>query len=82
MEEKIASCAKRILELLEQGEILNILRLAERLEERNVISYQALGWLARDGKVHYEQKGSQVFISCNTGEAKVSPDNEVLRRNS
>ena len=73
MEKKIATCAKQILVLLEEAQIVNILRLSELLGERNVIAYQALGWLAREGRIHYEQKGSQFFISSTTGAAGVLP---------
>jgi hypothetical protein len=80
VEEKIAACTRRILVLLEQAKKVNILRLSELLEERNVVAYQALGWLARDGKIKYEQKGSQLFISRNEGETGTSPSNEASRR--
>ena len=74
MEEKISECARRIWTLLEQTQEVNILRLSELLGERNVIAYQALGWLARDKKIHYAQKGSQVFISRDDGEVDGPPD--------
>ena len=82
MEEKIAECATRIWTLLEQTSEVNILRLSELLGERNVVAYQALGWLARDRKIRYEQKGSQVFISRNEGEAGAPPDRRSSRRNA
>ena len=72
MEEKIVECATRIWTLLEQTSEVNILRLSELVGERNVIAYQALGWLARDKKIHYEQKGSQVFISRSLGGRRAS----------
>ncbi|HTP59098.1 MAG TPA: winged helix-turn-helix domain-containing protein, partial [Spirochaetia bacterium] len=72
VEEKIAECATRIWTLLEQTSEVNILRLSELLGERNVVAYQALGWLARDKKIHYEQKGSQVFISRSLGGRRAS----------
>ena len=74
MEERIAECAKRIWVLLDKTPEVNILRLSELLGERNVITYQALGWLARDGKIHYAQKGTQVIISRQVGEAETSLD--------
>ncbi len=72
MEEKIVECTTRIWTLLEQTSEVNILRLSELLGERSVIAYQALGWLARDRKIHYEQKGSQVFISRSPGGRRAS----------
>ena len=80
VEEKIFECAKKIWVLLEKTKEVNILRLSELLGERNVIAYQALGWLARDKKIHYEQKGSQIFISRDEGEADAPPDRRLSRR--
>ena len=77
MEERIAECANRIWVLLHKTPEVNILRLPELLGERNVIAYQALGWLARDSKIHYAQKGSQVFISRHGGEAEALPDHKT-----
>ncbi len=80
VEEKIAECAKRIWVLLEQTQEVNILRLSELLGERNVVAYQALGWLAREKKIQYTQKGSQVFISRQEREVGGSPERRSSRR--
>ena len=61
--EAIVRCAERISALLEQKQEVNILHLSELLGERSVIAYQALGWLARDNKINYLQKGNQSYIS-------------------
>jgi len=82
VQEKISECAGRIWTLLKQTPEVNILRLSELLGERNVIAYQALGWLARDKKIHYEQKGSQVFISRIEGGAAAAPRRRSSRRNA
>ena len=82
VEERIAECAKRIWTLLEDTREVNILRLSEVLGERSVIAYQALGWLARDRKVRYEQRGSQVFISRHDERASPPPDQRKSRRES
>jgi len=82
VEEKIAECATKILALLEKTGEVNILRLSELLGERSVVAYQALGWLAREQKIRYEQKGSQVFISRNEGEAGAPPERRSSRRNA
>jgi hypothetical protein len=74
--DKIAECAGRIQNLLDQRPEVNILRLSEVLEERAVIAYQALGWLARDNRIHYVQKGNHVFISKRDGGAPALPDRE------
>ena len=82
MEQKIAECARRIWALLGVTQELNVLRLSEVLGERNVIAYQALGWLARDQKIRYEQRGSQFFISRYVGEAEEPHDSGTLRRDT
>ena len=82
VEEKIAECAGRIWVLLGETPEVNMLRLSELLGERNVLAYQALGWLARDSRVHYTQKGSQIFISRHDGEADAPPDRSSSRRDT
>jgi hypothetical protein len=59
----IAECAERIIAILNEKREVNILHVCELLSERNVIAYQALGWLAREGRVDYRSHGSQVFIT-------------------
>ena len=39
------------------------MRLSEHLAERNVVTYQALGWLARERKISYQQRGNQVYVA-------------------
>jgi len=82
VEDRIADCAKRIWALLEDKREVNILRLSEVLGERSVIAYQALGWLARDRKIHYEQRGSQVFITRVDGGTSTPPERKSSRRES
>jgi len=76
MEERIAECSKRIWLILDKTPEVNILRLSKLLGERNVIAYQGLGWLARESKIHYAQKGSQVFISRHGGEVERLPNHK------
>jgi hypothetical protein len=82
MEKQIADCVARIWAFLGQSPAVNILRLSELLGERNVVAYQAIGWLARENKIHYTQKGSQVFVSRNDEEADAPPDRVSSRRDS
>jgi len=82
VEERISDCAKRIWTLLDDKREVNILRLSEVLGERSVIAYQALGWLARDRKIHYEQRGSQVFITRVDGGTSTPPERKSSRRES
>ena len=82
MEERIAECADRIWILLEGTQEVNILRLSELLGERSVIAYQALGWLARERKIQYAQKGTRIFISRHNGEAGAPSEQKPLRRDT
>jgi len=67
---RIAECAAVIVGALgEVGEI-NILRLSEYLGERSALTYQALGWLAREGRIRYRQRESQVFVSLTEEEKR------------
>jgi hypothetical protein len=73
--ERIAACAAAVLRALGEVEEINVLRLAEYLGERSALTYQALGWLAREGKVSYRQSGAQVFVS-----KKHPNDQNIMRR--
>ncbi|HET6450605.1 MAG TPA: hypothetical protein VFI08_04805 [Spirochaetia bacterium] len=63
MEELIRTCADKIVELLRRSGEVNVMNLCESLSERSVVGYQALGWLAHDGRVAYRRQGSQVYVS-------------------
>jgi len=59
----ITGCAEKIVELLRKSGEVNIMNLCEHLSERSVVGYQALGWLAHDGRISYRRQGSQVYVS-------------------
>ena len=63
MEELITGCAQKIVELLSRSGEVNIMNLCEHLSERSVVGYQALGWLAHEGRISYRRQGSQVYVS-------------------
>ena len=63
VEKMIAECAERIISVLERKGETDILSLSEYLAERGAITYQALGWLAREGRIKYEQQGSQIIVA-------------------
>ncbi len=63
MQDLITDCAQKIVELLTRSGEVNIMNLCEHLSERNVVGYQALGWLAHDGRISYRRQGSQVYVS-------------------
>jgi hypothetical protein len=67
LEAAIAECAERIIKALAESGEANVLRLSQQLSERSVITYQALGWLAREGRIQYAQRGNQVYVSVRAG---------------
>ena len=62
MEALIRECAERIVAVLQNSREVNLLRLSEHLAERSMIVYQAVGWLAREGRVRYEQREKQTYV--------------------
>jgi hypothetical protein len=70
----IADCAERIVTLLKKLGGANIMRLSEHLAERNLVTYQALGWLAKERKISYQQRGNQVYVALNDHEQPASDD--------
>jgi hypothetical protein len=62
VEEQIAECAERVLAVLMKIGQANILQLSEHLPDRSTLIYQAIGWLAREGRIRYERHGNQTYI--------------------
>jgi hypothetical protein len=73
VEDLITGCAKKIVELLQRTGEVNIMNLCESLSERSVVGYQALGWLAHDGRISYRRQGSQVYVSLSVNPDSSSP---------
>jgi len=59
----IKKCTDRVISLLKEKHSVNVLLLPELLGERSLIVYQALGWLAREGRVCHVMKGGQCYLS-------------------
>ena len=78
--ERIQLCAAAVLEALADVEEINILRMAEYLGEGSALTYQALGWLARESKVRYRQSETQVFVSLTEEEEMKHGNDQTKRR--
>ncbi len=78
MERLIEACAQTIVAVLKQIHEVNVLRLSEQVGERSIVAYQALGWLAREGRIRYTQRQNQVYVSL-LSEGEMPPD---ARKNS
>ncbi|MBD3258981.1 hypothetical protein GF377_11150 [candidate division GN15 bacterium] len=62
MKAKIGDTAGKIWQALSETEQISVSRLPKVLKEREALVYQALGWLAREGKVEYRTKGNSTFV--------------------
>ncbi len=69
VEEQIAECAGRIVTVLSRVRQANLLQLSEHLTDRSTLIYQAVGWLAREGRIRYERHGNQVYVLLRTPSA-------------
>jgi uncharacterized membrane protein len=63
MKEKIGTSAGKIWRILKKSDEVAISKLPKILGESESITYQALGWLAREGKVEYRSEGRTTFVS-------------------
>jgi len=75
--QRIVECAAATIRALGGGQEINILRLPEYLGEHSALAYQALGWLAREGRIRYRQSGTQVYVSLSE-ENRHKADNGTL----
>jgi hypothetical protein len=63
MKEKIGLVAGKVWHALEKSGEVSLPQLPKLLKEKEVTVYQALGWLAREGKVNYRTEGTRTFVS-------------------
>jgi hypothetical protein len=70
VEDRITQCTAEIVKALDSVQEINILSLSEYIGESSVLTYQALGWLAREGRIRYRQKGKQVLVSLQESETE------------
>lgn len=71
MKDKIGESAGKIWKVLEEKEEVNISLLPRLLNEKSVIVYQAIGWLAREGKIEYRTAAAKTFISLAASEREL-----------
>ena len=63
MKEEIGKVAGKIWKLLKEKGEIDVSRLARILEKKTFITYQALGWLAREDKIIYRTEGDKTFVA-------------------
>ncbi len=65
MTERIGTTAGKVWQVLKKQEEADIRQLPRIVEEKPVIVNQALGWLAREGKLEYREQGDRLFVALN-----------------
>ena len=71
MKDLIGNTAGKIWETLGEKEAINIAMLPKMLKEKSEVVYQALGWLARENKITYSDKGAQKYVSLSDPELRI-----------
>jgi|GEM_PF-170829 len=70
MKEKIIEAAGKTWRFLGQNGETNVEKLPQELKEKDSVVFQALGWLAREDKLHYTTKNRRTFVSLVENELK------------
>ena len=63
MKEQIGLLAGKVWRTLETKGEVSLPQLPKLLKDKETTVYQALGWLAREGKVTYRVEGTRTFVS-------------------
>ena len=67
MKAKIGELSGKIWSTLRNKKEVNVSQLPKILNEKPVLVYQALGWLAREDKIDYHVKGAKILVSLVEG---------------
>ncbi len=65
MKEAIGTSAGKVWRLLQKNDKVALSQVPKMLKENEALAYQALGWLAREGKVEYHAEGSTTYVSSS-----------------
>lgn len=71
MKTKIGEVAGRVWKTLGEREEVAISRLPQILKEKGEMVYQALGWLAREGKIDFRRKEGKILASLTQEEREI-----------
>jgi hypothetical protein len=71
MRDHIGETAGRVWQLLQQRNEITISQIPKALGEPPALTYQALGWLAREGKVEYRTVKKTTYVSLAPAEVAV-----------
>ncbi|OGB87111.1 hypothetical protein A3H09_00255 [Candidatus Falkowbacteria bacterium RIFCSPLOWO2_12_FULL_45_13] len=71
MQEQIGRTAGKVWETLGQKGEINMEMLPKVIKEKSEVTFQALGWLAHEGKIIYHKKGDKSFVALSLPEQEV-----------
>lgn len=74
MKGKIIETAGRTWQVLGEKQEVKISELSKLVKEKGEVVFQALGWLAREDKIHYISRNKQNFVSL------VGPEKEYYQK--
>ncbi|MDX9858421.1 MAG: winged helix-turn-helix domain-containing protein [candidate division Zixibacteria bacterium] len=64
MKDAIGMTAGKIWQVLAKKDKATLSQIPKLVNEKDSLAYQALGWLAREGKVSYDTQGNKTFVSA------------------
>ncbi len=70
MKEKIIEAAGKTWKYLGQNGETNVSVLSKSMHEKPEVVMQAVGWLAREDKIHYAVKNRRTFVSLVENEVR------------
>ena len=65
MKEQIGATAGAIWDILNDVDQMAISKLPKAVKEKEALTYQALGWLAREDKVAFVSRGKTTYVQLN-----------------
>ena len=71
MKTRIGEMAGKVWKTLGEKEEVVVSKLLQILKEKGEIVYQALGWLAKEGKVDFHKKEGKTFVSLSQEEDEI-----------
>jgi len=71
MKTRIGEMAGRVWKTLGEKENVDISKLPQILKEKGEVVYQALGWLAKEGKIDFHKKEGKTFVSLSHEEREI-----------
>ena len=71
MKVKIGEMAGVVWKILGEKEAIDVSRLPQILKEKGEVVYQALGWLAKEGKIDFHKKEGKTFASLSSEEREI-----------